>query len=502
MSPTLMSWRVCQSSCLAKTAQRRGALPSTLLSKVGVKARASGVVGRVSIRRQARWYQSAVRLVARTVDGDILDRPGSIPNPAESLAKPPPEAPLIEVTKEPESPDPSPPVTWQQLADKIAPVKRFREYRPLTVSDLVSPMWCELQYFNSLSKYGKIKRSAQMKRGGEVHKKLELEVHEFVPVDIQTREDGWGLRLWNIIQGLRTLRVTGMTRELDVWGIVNGQVISGVIDEVSYTCPDPELEIALLASAEEAKTGKKDPDQMSIEEFFAKRKSREDKLTEAGPRVYVIDTKTRAYPSLPSAASSRAVKMQLMLYRFLITQLCTDKVSGTAIFSRYGVDANVTFSETFLKQIAELEFNFSQQASSAEAALSSQASTFSELREHANLSTLWDLVIREYKTTFTPAMLSPVLTAVFRTQSMGAYIGQRTFVHDDAELEKHVVDELAWWAGQRAPRGVDIEDAFKCRMCEFAEGCDWRKDREKEAMEMAKAKRGRPKKRKSDETSP
>ena len=71
---------------------------------------------------------------------------------------------------------------------------------------------------------------------------MEEQVHTTVPVDVQTKEDTWGLKIWNVIQGLRTLRVTGMTRELEIWGVVDGQIINGIIDELSYTCTDPELE--------------------------------------------------------------------------------------------------------------------------------------------------------------------------------------------------------------------------------------------------------------------
>ena len=36
--------------------------------------------------------------------------------------------------------------------------------------------------------------------------------------------------------------MTGLTRELEVMGVVDGEVIIGIIDELSYACPDEELE--------------------------------------------------------------------------------------------------------------------------------------------------------------------------------------------------------------------------------------------------------------------
>jgi exonuclease V len=371
-----------------------------------------------------------------------------------------------------------------------APIHRFRATRPLSVSDLVSPTWCELQYSNNLNKHGRIPRTKAMKQGSEVHKTLELEVHEFVPVEVRTQEDSWGLRLWNVIQGLRTLRAMGMTRELDVWGVVDGEVVSGVIDELTMECPDSELEMALQVPDEPTSLQKKEPepDQMTIDEFFAKRSAKQEKIKEIGQQVYLIDTKTRAYPNLPSESSMRPTKIQLMLYRHLLSLQASGSVDGDKIFNRYGLNANEQFSAVFIDEISQLESNLSSQSE----ALSSQIATVSELRTHSTLASLWSLMATEFVITFAPLTLSPILTAVYRSQSSGNHIGQKSFVHDDSTLAKHIDDELQWWRGKRAPRGVEIEDTFKCKFCEFADDCSWRMGKEAEHLEKVKNKVGRP----------
>ena len=108
----------------------------------------------------------------------------------------------------------------QEEPDTRSPLERFRRppKKPLSVTDLISPAWCELQYYYTLSKHGKKKRTPAMKQGTKIHKALEDEVHRMEPVTILTKEDGWGLRIWNVIQGLRTLKETGCTRELEIWG--------------------------------------------------------------------------------------------------------------------------------------------------------------------------------------------------------------------------------------------------------------------------------------------
>jgi hypothetical protein len=95
-----------------------------------------------------------------------------------------------------------------------------------------------------------------MKQGTKIHKAREDEVHRTVPVDVATREDKWGLRIWNVIQGLRTLKDTGRTRELEIWGIIGGEIVNGIVDELSYDCPDPKLESQIderYANAQKAK---------------------------------------------------------------------------------------------------------------------------------------------------------------------------------------------------------------------------------------------------------
>jgi exonuclease V len=369
-----------------------------------------------------------------------------------------------------------------------SPIQQFRisKNRPLSVSDIVSPSWCELQYWFSLTKYGRIKRTPAMKRGTTVHRQLELEVHDFVPIDIQTREDGWGLRLWNVIQGLRTLRTTGMTRELDIWGVVDGEVVSGIIDEMSHTCTDPEKE----ATLEQSKNDRKDKlpeDQKPITDFFSsplRHTATPKKSANASKKVYITDTKTRTSDSLPSGASLRPTKLQLMLYRHLLTLLCTNQVPADKIFARYGLNREAQFSDSFIAAIADLEFNSASGINSvADDAdpFVDNSTTFAELLDHPTLEALWNLMIREYERTLSPERLSPILNASFRSQRDGTVLGNRTFAYDDDELQKHISAELKWWRGERLPRGVDVEEAFKCRICEFAENCHWRIEKEKEA---------------------
>jgi exonuclease V len=58
---------------------------------------------------------------------------------------------------------------------------------------------------------------------------------------------------------------------------------------------------------------------------------------------------------------------------------------------------------------------------------------------------------------------------------------------DDNVLKLYLDHELKWWRGEREPLGVVIEEAYKCKSCDYAEICDWRREREAETTEKARA---------------
>lgn len=340
-----------------------------------------------------------------------------------------------------------------------------------------------------------------MRQGSRVHQTLEDQVHQTVEVDLQTKEDAWGLRIWNIIQGLRTLRETGLTRELEVWGVVDGLVVNGVLDELSYLCPDRELEEATSKD----NTASLPADQTSITSFLGQSDNSAPtsspgvlknlrSLVKKTSRIYLTDVKTRGVKSIPNGASFRPTLMQLMLYHRLLSDLATNKVDQTIIFDRYGLDPSIPFSDSFIAQLSNLhdETFFdapsdpSQQSQSLESPSprpEQKEDTLQTLLTHNSLPTLWSLMIAEFRTTMPHGLASigAVLKAEYRSQSDGTILGIKTFLYDDDVLSEYLEDELRWWKGEREAQGVCAEEAYKCGFCEFAEGCDWRREK----IEMA-----------------
>ncbi|KAK2786625.1 hypothetical protein FQN53_006329 [Emmonsiellopsis sp. PD_33] len=453
--------------------------------------------------------------------------------------------------------------------DMRSPLDRFRRFprKPLSVTDLVSPAWCELQYWYTLTKFGRKRATPEMKRGTVVHKELEDQVHTTVPIEVMTKEDGWALRIWNVIQGLRTLRVTGMTRELEVWGMVDGEIVVGIIDQLSYDCPDPELD----ASAEEhyadlrASKSLLPEYQTSLTEYFlspvgggrrlsdldvgsvASKEASSGEPSTPKKRVYITDIKTRGKTRqyLPAVGSTafRPTHLQLQLYYHFLSRLITsDDVSLDAIAARYKLQTEKRFSDSFIAQIGSLNEEFFDASQDLEADYIPPGSTgdghfptsqdsMTIILEHNSLSSLWKLMKSQLRLTFLPrnqnsqntttapspsnqptnksqssnseqsqdilnrTLLSPLLTATYISQPTSPkpdqrmeYMGSRSFLFNPSFLYGYLADEMRFWRGERQARGVGMLEAWKCRLCEFSEECEWRKEME---GQLAKNKRRR-----------
>jgi exonuclease V len=364
-------------------------------------------------------------------------------------------------------------------ADSRSPLERFRTAprKSLSVTDLVSPAWCELQYWYTLSKHGRKRATKAMKAGTKVHKELEDQLYATVKVNIQTTEDAWGLRIWNVIQGLRTLRERGFTRELEVWGVIDGLPINGVIDEISHTCPDVELE----AQKETSKPADTLPrNQATISEYFGTVGDDFKDAAEGRPaetdKIYLCDVKTRSATGLPKGASFRPTQMQLMLYHHLLCDLATGKVDLRILADRYKLDIEQALSDSFIAQIGGLNEEFMDEATTSADGPGSSQDSLTLLLAHNSLRKLWDLMMEEFQHTLPHGRdsIGQVLKVEYRHSRTGAVVGAKTFGMDERLLRAYLDYELQWWKGQRAAVGVVEEEAFKCHSCEFADECTWR----------------------------
>ncbi|KAK2597374.1 hypothetical protein QQS21_005998 [Conoideocrella luteorostrata] len=378
--------------------------------------------------------------------------------------------------------------------DGRTPLQMFRSYprKPLTVTDLTAGSWCELQYWYTLTKLpgGRRTKTPAMKGGSKIHKKLEDEVHTTIQIDVLTKEDGFALRLWNFIQGLRTLRETGLTRELEVWGVVHGNFVNGVIDAVSHNNPNPEFEEELAEQTE------RDPNQTSLTDFFTQSGKSHETISH---KIYLIDVKTRGSLTPVSKPLLRPAKIQLLLYHRFLSDIAAGKLDFLKLFRRYGLDPDDTLSDGFIAQIGHLHDEiFEDSVFSAANSIGtgdSQNSVGSEnsispkdgLLNYQTLRELISLVDDEVKLAFPEGEAS--MGQMLRVQYVHRDDGRELDIHDfpasHQVLDTYLTRYMRWWQGERKAVGVDIEEAFKCRTCEFAPECSWRNALAEEQMQKA-----------------
>ncbi|TLD28546.1 hypothetical protein PspLS_04031 [Pyricularia sp. CBS 133598] len=418
-----------------------------------------------------------------------------------------------------------------------SPLARFRTFprKPLSVTDFSSLVWCEQQHEYTLTRLGGRKpRTAAMKGGTKIHEQLEREVYRTVRVEVMTKEDAFGLKIWNIIQGLRTLRDDGLTRELEVWGLVDGHVVNGLIDGLSVQHPDPQFEEELLSqsgSQEEAATLSENH---KITDFFTGVNPSQD-LRGPARKVWLFDVKTRGHWSLPSKVHLRPAMIQLYLYHCFLADMAAGRLDYLHVYRRYGLDPDLPFSDLFLAQIGSLHDEVFQDSTSTPQSpdSASQDSDYSSGTEdkttatsapssmpaderlcYRSLRQLIPLLKNELKLTFPrgEASLGQVVSIEYRYRGLpkrkkeididlsmedeedsdvGALIGHHNFNVADENLPSCLEDHMEWWRGERPANGVPVEEADKCRYCQFADVCEWRAENHLKLLEESRQRKAR-----------
>jgi exonuclease V len=334
-----------------------------------------------------------------------------------------------------------------------SPYDRFRaRKKALSVTDLVSNIWCEQQFEYTLQR-GFRRKTPEMARGSMVHKVLEDQVHTTVPVEVTTKEDHWGLKLFNMYQGMQSLRDNGLTRELPVFGFLGDIFVRGIIDEISYVNPrsrpgaDMELPETRRAGRRSPAAPPPNPEAAGIDDALELIiESEMWEVPEKGKRVaFLSDTKTRASRSYPRASQAHATAIQLMLYRRLLSSLHEGTVDLGRAIKLFDLDGSAQFSDTFIAEIAGLDHNLSLEM----------------LLEHNSLWGMWTLLHKQMKESVDS--IGDVMGVSYRTQADGSMIGLKTFDNDDKVVDEHLDEALAWWRGERGTVGVDIEEAWKCK---------------------------------------
>lgn len=337
---------------------------------------------------------------------------------------------------------------------QLTPYERFRARRNrLSISDLVSPLWCTAQFQYALEKGGKKRRTPAMKEGHKIHAALEREIHVLIPFEIDESipEEQLGLKLLNMVHGLSELWSGQITRELPVLGFTDDTFVTGVIDELKF---------------EDVHAKRADPSG-DIVKF----------LHPVGTKkrhIVLSDAKTRVSHRPPADTQVDQAKLQLMLYWDLLRSL--PELDLSRLLKHENLDGDRAFSDDFLRQALQMLGSVSDEI--ADKLLSSNS-----------IRGLW-------------ALLKPKLLETRNalcTEMEITYIHQKTkttILVKRFDLDKHWATErltsiMAWWKGDRSAEGVPVEEAYKCGICEFEAGCAWRKKKTQDHTESRWKERSR-----------
>ncbi|PCH34271.1 hypothetical protein WOLCODRAFT_15220 [Wolfiporia cocos MD-104 SS10] len=325
--------------------------------------------------------------------------------------------PRIEISVEAATADRSAPLKdSSSFRNARSPFQQFRSWKKrFSVTDLVGPAWCEVQFDYGLRQRRDKKPedrpdsfvTADGKTITSVHKVLEREIKpDEVVVDVTTPEEQWGLHLVNMLAAIDSLIERGLCREMPVFGFVHGEVVLGVIDElrrVSIPQPQPMLETlsSKQKSGENAREEELFPSQSKITSYFHMSAQAPESgtaysthfTTAQNPGIaphpthtlLLSDTKTRRNNSVPPDEDTVSSRLQLTIYHRLLSDLLAlpgataslhssanvNPVSGSraqarytpqppefsAIWQRLELDPERPFSGSFVRDSGLLQYS-------------------------------------------------------------------------------------------------------------------------------------------------
>jgi exonuclease V len=272
-------------------------------------------------------------------------------------------------------------------------------------------------------------------------------VHEIVRVVTVTQEDRWAVTLLDTYNQLSTVAAGSLEREINVFGDLfdRGILLKGIIDQVQFSKETGELT--------------------------------------------VLDFKTRRTNSMPSEAQKRGHALQLMLYKCMLDSL----TSGITKMDLLAKHLNLNFKRELTEGVLEHIGRYGMWALFAKSKI-----TAASVGENIQTSPLVTEGAVGFKVTLgeVAAKISELIVGLnlplvsslmveYVYQQTHEEIGVEVIEYDEPWARKAFENSLDFWVGKREPRGVDLEELWKCEMCQFKDVCVWRRQKVLEQSPVA-----------------
>ena len=159
--------------------------------------------------------------------------------------------------------------------------------------------------------------------------------------------------------------------------------------------------------------------------------------------------KTRSVPGVPRGAQKETHKLQVMMYKALFDELVSGNFCCGSVAEKLNLNLNQKLSNDVRRHVA-------MSGKSAE-----------------TLGDLLNELVEQSK--YFPRITK--LEIEYHFQDDNRLLGKVDIDYDDQWLEDKFTYFASFWKGEREANGVEIEEAWKCQKCDFAEICKWRKQR-------------------------
>lgn len=175
------------------------------------------------------------------------------------------------------------------------------------------------------------------------------------------------------------------------------------------------------------------------------------------------ELKTRATPTLPRSAQKRSHELQVSLYKLLFDGM----VSGV-------LQPDVFMQHLKLRPEQELGPQVKEHA----------------IRSGLIVSTFRDVLeLTCLNLTYSDLPMIDSLKLEYCFQGDGSFLGCDEVMFEKEKVSEQIQFYFSYWKGLREVRGVDIEDAWKCRMCDYSSVCEWRMQKTRSFTLQTLAKR-------------
>ncbi|XP_070116436.1 exonuclease V isoform X1 [Equus caballus] len=162
----------------------------------------------------------------------------------------------------------------------------------------------------------------------------------------------------------------------------------------------------------------------------------------------LVELKTRRHPVLPLEAQKNKDYFQVSLYKYIFDAMVQGKVTTASLIHHTKLHPEKPLGPSVLRHAQQGGFS---------------VKSLGDLMELVFLSlTLSDLPVID------------ILKIEYIHQETATVLATEVVAFEEKEVRGKVQHCMAYWMGHREPQGVDIEEAWKCRTCNYADICEWR----------------------------